>query len=95
MIDARTVLALYLTQLNYYFEAKEAIDPIINLAERLGYKKRLCQIKTIMGTYHAFVEENFPAAFQTFEEALTIAEEVKDIVSSYFSELLVWSKLYP
>ena len=33
MIDARTVLALYLAQLNYYFEAKEAIDPIIDLAD--------------------------------------------------------------
>ena len=72
-------------------EAKEAIDPIIDLVEKLGYKKRLCQIKTIMATYHAYVEENFPAAFQAFEEALTIAEEVKDIVTSYFSKLLVRS----
>ena len=34
-----------------------------------------------MGAYYAHVEENFPAAFQAFEEALTLAEEVKDIVS--------------
>ena len=81
MIDARTVLALYLTQLNHYFEAKEAMDPIIDLAEKSGYKRRLCQIKTILGAYYAHVEENFPAAFQAFEEALTIAEEVKDFVS--------------
>jgi tetratricopeptide (TPR) repeat protein len=81
MIDARTVLALYLAQLNYYFEAKETIAPIIDLAVRLSYQRRLCQIKTILGAYYAHVEENFPSAFQAFEEALTIAEEVKDLVS--------------
>ena len=82
MIDARTSVALYLTQLNHYFEAKEALDPIIDLAVKSGYKRRLCQIKTILGAYYAHVEENFPAAFQAFEEALTIAEEIKDFVSS-------------
>jgi tetratricopeptide (TPR) repeat protein len=80
-IDARTVLALYLAQLNHYHEAKEAVDPIIGLAEKSGYKSRLCQIKTILGAYYAHVEENFPAAFQAYKEALTIAEEVNDIVS--------------
>ena len=32
IIDARAVLGLYMTQLNYHVEAKEAIDPIIDLA---------------------------------------------------------------
>jgi tetratricopeptide (TPR) repeat protein len=81
MIDARTVLALYLAQLNHYVEAKEAIDPIIGIAEKSGYKRRLCQIKTILGAYYCAVEENFPAAFQAFKEALQIAGEVKDVVS--------------
>ena len=53
MIDARTALALYFIQFNHFIEAKEAIDPIIDLVEKSGYKKRLCQIRTIMATYHA------------------------------------------
>ncbi len=81
MIDARTVLALNLTQLSHYVEAKEVMDPIIDLAEKSGYKKRLCQIKTILGTYYAYSEENLPAAFQAFEEALTIAEEIDDTIT--------------
>jgi len=82
IIDARTALGLYLVQLNYQFEAKEAIDPIIDLAIKQDYKKRLCQIRTILATYHYYVEEDFAAAFQAFEEALKISEEVKDIVTS-------------
>jgi tetratricopeptide (TPR) repeat protein len=85
MIDARTVLALYLGQLNYYFEAREAIDPIIDLATKQGYKKRLCQIRTIQGVHHYMVEENFSEAFEAFEEALKISDEIKDIVTSSYA----------
>ena len=85
IIDARTVLGLYLAQLNHYIEAKEAIDPIIDLAIKQDYKRRLCQIRTIQGVYHYMVEEDFPAAYQAFEEALKISEEVKDIVTSFFA----------
>ncbi len=82
IIDARTALGLYMAQMNYHVEAKEAIDPIIDLAIKHNYKKRLCQIYTIFGTYHFFVEENYPEAFKALEEALKISEEVKDIVTS-------------
>ena len=80
IIDARTVLGLYLAQLNYYVEAKEAIDPIIDLAIKQDYKRRLCQIYTLQGAYYYFVEEDFPAAFQAFEEALKISEEIKELL---------------
>jgi tetratricopeptide (TPR) repeat protein len=85
IIDARTALAFYLGQLNYYFEAREAIDPIIDLAIKQDYKKRLCQIRTIQGVYHYMVKENFPAAFQAFEEALKISDEIKDILTSSYA----------
>jgi class 3 adenylate cyclase/tetratricopeptide (TPR) repeat protein len=83
MIDARTALALYFLQSNRFLEAKEAMDPIIDLAMKIGYKRRLCQIETIRGTYHAYVEGNLPAAFEAFEEALRMAEEVSDLLT-YF-----------
>jgi len=81
IIDARTILGLYTAQMNYHVEAKNAIDPIIGLAIKHDYKKRLCQIYTILGTYHLFVEDNYPEAFKALEEALKISEEVKDTVS--------------
>jgi len=81
IIDARTVLGLYMAQLNYFVGAKETIDPIIVLAVRHDYKRRLCQIYTILGAYYWFVEDNYAEAFKVLAEALKISEEVKDIVS--------------
>jgi tetratricopeptide (TPR) repeat protein len=66
----------------YHIEAKEAIDPIVDLAIKHDYKRRLCQIYSILGLYYWSVEENYPDAFRAFEEALKISGEVKDIVSS-------------
>jgi class 3 adenylate cyclase len=93
IIDTRTVLSLNLAQLNRYFEAKGVIDPIIDLAIKLGYKKRLCQIRTIMGAYYAHQEENFPAAAQAFKESLTLSEEVDDIVTTFLSSYWFGSNL--
>jgi tetratricopeptide (TPR) repeat protein len=82
IIDARTALGLYMIQLDYHIEAKEAIDPIIDLAIKHDYKRRLSQIYTILGTYHCFVEENYPEASKALEKAFKISEEVKDIITS-------------
>jgi class 3 adenylate cyclase/tetratricopeptide (TPR) repeat protein len=81
IIDAGTILGLYMAQMHYFFEAKEAIDPIIDLAVKHDYKKRLCQIYTILGTYYSFVQEDYPEAFKAFEDALKISAEVKDIIT--------------
>ena len=67
IIDARTTLGLYLNQLNHYNEAKEVIDPIIDLAIKQDYKKRICQIRTIQGVYHYMMESDIPAACQAFK----------------------------
>jgi class 3 adenylate cyclase/tetratricopeptide (TPR) repeat protein len=81
IIDARVVLGLYMINMNYFVEAKEAIDPIVDSAISHKYKRRLSQIYTILGSYHFMVEDNFSETFKTLEEALKISEEVKDIVS--------------
>jgi len=81
LIDARTILGLYMAQINYYFEAKEAIEPIFNLALKYDYKRRLSQIYTIIGAYNFNVEEDFLVASKHLEKALKISEEVNDIVS--------------
>jgi class 3 adenylate cyclase/tetratricopeptide (TPR) repeat protein len=85
IIDGRTALGLYMVQMNYHAEAKEAIDQIIDLAISSDYKKRLCHIYGILGTYHLMVEDNYPEAFKSLEKALNISGEVKDLVASFFA----------
>lgn len=89
LIDARTTLGLYMAQMNYYSEAKEAIDPIFNLALKYDYMRGLSQIYTIVGAYNFFVEEDFLEASKHLEKALKISEEVNDIVSSIFANYLL------
>ena len=92
IIDARTALGLYMFQLFYFVEAKEAIDPIIKLTLSSGYKKRISQIHTILGTYSQWVEEDFPKAFEYLEAALKISSEIGDNVGQFFaSEWLGYS----
>jgi tetratricopeptide (TPR) repeat protein len=96
VIDARGVLGLYLAQRNYFPEAKEAIDPIIDLAIKYDYKRRLCQIYSILGVYYSFVEDNYPEAFKALEEALRISEQVKNTItlvlaSFWFGVALSWN----
>ncbi len=87
-IDARTVLGLYYTEINYHVEAKEAVDPIIDLAIKHDSKRRLSQIYTIIGAYNYLVEEEFSKALKHLEEALQISEEVEDVAS--FSQANYW-----
>jgi tetratricopeptide (TPR) repeat protein len=85
IIDARTALGLYLIQLNYPVIAKEAVAPIIDLAQKIGYKRRLSQIYAITGHYEFEVQEDFPKALNHFEEALKISQEENDILSLFFA----------
>ena len=81
MIDSRLTLGLYNIQSSYPNEAKEAIEPIVDLAVKHGDKRRLSQIYTILGTYSFVCQEDYPKAFQYLQEALKIAEELKDLVT--------------
>jgi tetratricopeptide (TPR) repeat protein len=85
IIDARTVLGLYFIQISYHIEAKEAVDPIIDLALKSDYKRRLSQIYTILGVYSLMIEEDFPTAFKHLGVALKISEKANDVVSSFFA----------
>jgi class 3 adenylate cyclase/tetratricopeptide (TPR) repeat protein len=85
IIDARTALGLYLIQLNYPVIAKEAVAPIIDLAQKIGYKRRLSQIYAITGWYEFEVQEDFPKTLNLFEEALKISRKKNDILSLFFA----------
>jgi tetratricopeptide (TPR) repeat protein len=81
IIDSRLTLGLYNIQGSYFNEAKESIDPIVDLAVKHGDKRRLSQIYTILGTHSFVSQEDYPKAFQYLQEALKIAEESKDFVT--------------
>jgi len=78
ILHARTALGVSMTQLNYFVEAKETIGPILNLAIKYNYNSELCQIYTVLAMYEISVEENCPRAFEYFEKALKISEEIRD-----------------
>jgi class 3 adenylate cyclase/tetratricopeptide (TPR) repeat protein len=87
LVDARTTLALYITEINHPIDAKEAVEPVVDLALRLGYKRRISQIYTILGWYSSAVEEDYPRANRYLTDALRIAEELNDILSLAFANL--------
>ena len=80
IVEARTRLGLLYTQILYYAEAKEAVDPIVELALQRDYKSSISQIYTVMGSYYDLVEEDFPKALAYLEDALKIAEDLGDIL---------------
>jgi tetratricopeptide (TPR) repeat protein len=61
--------------------AKDAVAPIIDLALKYDYKKRLCQIYVIEGAYYLYNREDFPKAFQSLKKALAVSEEAGDLLS--------------
>ncbi len=85
LIDARTSLGLYYIQMNYHEKAKRVVAPALSLAEAQRYQKRLAQIYTITGSYHFIVEEDYETAFRQLQEALTISNEIGDILSLFLA----------
>ena len=85
IIDARTTLGLYMIQMNYHPEAGEAINPIIDLAKKLNYKRRLCQIYTILGSNYLFVEDDCLKAIEVLEEAQRLLKETQDFATALFA----------
>ena len=85
LIDARVTLAIYYNQMFHHVEAKEAVEPIIELALERNYKRRISQINTIIGTYSFMIEGDYPMALRYLEEALEIAEESEDRLSLFLA----------
>ncbi len=85
IIDARTTVGLYMIQMNYHDEAGEVINPIIDLAKKLNYKRRLCQIYTILGSNYLFAEDDCLKAIEVLEEAQKILKETQDLATALFA----------
>jgi len=81
LIDARTTLGLYYNQMSMQVKAKEAVEPVHQLALNHGYERRIPQINTILGTYSFTVEGDYAKCFEYLNNALKIANEQNDFVS--------------
>jgi tetratricopeptide (TPR) repeat protein len=88
-VDARTTLGLCYMQINYPHKAKDAVEPIIELAETIDHKKRLSQIYAIMGDYWSQHQENSPEALKWSRKALDIATAIGDRRSLFFGNYTV------
>ncbi|MBC8456374.1 MAG: hypothetical protein H8D67_00065 [Deltaproteobacteria bacterium] len=94
IIDSRVRLGLYQSQLGRLAKAKEVIDPIIEVALKSGYQRRLSQIYTIMGIYSCTIEEDQTKALHHLEEALKISKERNDIMSLFFASFWLSNTLF-
>jgi tetratricopeptide (TPR) repeat protein len=85
IIGARTVLGLYYFQLVLVVEAKAAVDPIVDLAIKHNYKRRVSQINVIFASYYQGVNEDYLKAQEYFEKAIKIGEELNDLLTLVFA----------
>jgi class 3 adenylate cyclase/tetratricopeptide (TPR) repeat protein len=81
LIDARVTLGLYYNQMSLHVKAKEAVEPIHQLAVNHGYERRVSQINTILGTYSFSVEGDYAKSFKYLKDALRIANAQNDFAS--------------
>jgi len=80
-IDARTTLANYYVTMNFHSHARDAVEPILDLALALNYRKRLPAIYTAIGSYYLMVEEDSHKGLVLIDQATKMAEEVADYLS--------------
>jgi hypothetical protein len=89
LIDARTILGLYYFQTTNSVEAKEAVDPIVDLATERNYKRRVSQINCVIGQYTGCVEEDYTKAIKSVETALSIGGELNDLPTLVLSNIMM------
>ena len=84
LIDTRVMLSTYYISVGYHIEAKEAVEPIVDLAVQLNYQKRMPGIYTAMGIYYIWVEEDFAKGVPYLKEVFDIAAKVGDFLALWF-----------
>jgi len=79
LIDATIDVAQNLFVTGHVAEAKEAIEPIVEMILKDGDKRWLAQIHLILGSYRYIIEEDFKPSFELLQKGIQNAEEVTDI----------------
>jgi tetratricopeptide (TPR) repeat protein len=81
IIDARTVLGLFYSQMGYFAKAKAICDPIIKLAESIDYKRRISHIYGIFGVYTGYIMGDLSKCIEYYKKALKIGSELNDPIT--------------
>jgi class 3 adenylate cyclase/tetratricopeptide (TPR) repeat protein len=89
IVAARTALGLYYANLNDYFKAKEAIDPVIDLAVKHDLKTRMARMYNILGMHHGAVQGEPEKGIEYLKQAIKLSEEVSDLLA--FTQGNFWS----
>jgi len=92
IIDTRTILGLYMTQMQRHSESIRIIDPIVHAAEERNYKRRLSQIYTIRGTHESWVTKTSRAR-ECLARSLGLANELWDVVTLVFANTMLATAL--
>jgi class 3 adenylate cyclase/tetratricopeptide (TPR) repeat protein len=85
IIDARTTLAIYYLNTASPYHAREAVEPILDLALTLNYRKRLPAIYTAIGSYYLWCEEDSHKGLVFIDKATKMAEAGADFFSLWFA----------
>ncbi len=93
LIDTRIWKGQTLFTAGRLAEAKEAIEPIIEMTAQSNHKNRLGQIYFILGAYQCAIEEDPPQGLELLQKAVQSAEEARDARSAimahfYYGESL-------
>jgi class 3 adenylate cyclase/tetratricopeptide (TPR) repeat protein len=96
IIDARTDLAGCYLNVTRNIEAKEAVEPVAELAEELDYPKGLTGVYTALGAYNLWVEEDHARAYQYLKKVVSISEETRDHYKLWYANwnmglILTWN----
>jgi class 3 adenylate cyclase/tetratricopeptide (TPR) repeat protein len=89
IIDARTSLALYYTNLNHHVEAKGAVEPIVEMAAEMSYQKRLPGIYIALGMHSVWCEEDYSGGLQYLRDALKISEKTGSLFSYWMASFFL------
>ena len=93
LIDTRVMLSAYYLNLNYHIKAKEAVEPIVDLAIGLDYQKRMPGIYTAIGLYHIWVEEDFSKGVPYLKDVFDISAKVGDFLALWFGNYQLGSAM--
>ncbi len=89
IIDARMALGFYLFQMANMVEAKEAIDPILDVVLKRGLRDKLGKIYLILGICKYMAEEEFPESIQYLEKAIAITSETRDFETNLHAKFIL------
>jgi len=85
LIDVRTVLARYCMSLNFHIEAKDAVLPIVALAEEIDYQKRLSGIYVAIGSYYMYVDEDVSKGINYLDKSITISQSTGNMIDFWMA----------